>query len=127
MKSLNLNHIFRGGLCICTELVYPFKEANSHLAATSQLLWCEESTAKVSIFQVTTWDFKVFFHLEILISVKLHDTLLLRRLELCNSPFFRWNAGRSCTLCSECQVLICVWVQQESLIQGGAEGPCGQC
>lgn len=30
-------------------------------------------------------------------------------------------------LCSECEVLICVWVQQESLIQGGAEGPCGQC
>lgn len=49
-----------GGLCSCTELVYPFKEANSHLAATAQLLWCEESIAKVSIFQVTTWDFKAF-------------------------------------------------------------------
>lgn len=60
MKSLNLKHIFHGGLCSCTELVYPFKEANPHLAATAQLLWCEESIAKVSIFQVTTWDFKAF-------------------------------------------------------------------
>lgn len=30
------------------------------VAATSQLLWCEESVANASVFQVTAWDHKAF-------------------------------------------------------------------